>query len=57
MASLAAPRTSRALAFAADGLALLLVILATLQYRWLGEVSTAEQARMHAADQTHAQQV
>jgi signal transduction histidine kinase len=55
MTSLAAPRTSRALAFAAAGLALLLAILATLQYRWLGEVSTAEQARMHAADQNHAQ--
>jgi signal transduction histidine kinase len=56
MTSLSPPRTSRALAFAVAGLALSLVILATLQYQWLGEVSTAEQARMHAADRTHAQQ-
>jgi len=35
-------------------LLMLLVVLATLQYRWLGEVSTAERARMRESLQTRA---
>ena len=40
--------------FAGALLALLLVALAVLQYRWLGEVGEAERARMRASLQTRA---
>ena len=47
-------RQTRRLFAVAAAIALLLVVLAVLQYRWLGDVSAAERDRMRATLQTRA---
>ena len=48
-------KASRSLLFGTAALVLLLSILASLQYRWLGQISEADQARMRAGDAARAE--
>jgi signal transduction histidine kinase len=52
--SMTRAKTSRSLLFGTAALVVLLSILASLQYRWLGQISEADQARMRAGDATRA---
>src|SRR5258707_5207772 len=47
-------KASRSLLFGTAALVVLLSILASLQYRWLGQISEADQARMRAGDAARA---
>jgi len=48
MPSLPRSRVPRSLLFGTIALAVLLLVLATLQYRWLGQISEADEARLRA---------
>jgi signal transduction histidine kinase len=47
-------KTSRSLLFGTAALLVLVPILASLQYRWLGQISEADQARIRAGDAARA---
>jgi signal transduction histidine kinase len=50
-------RRGLSLPIAVSALSLLLVLLATLQYRWAGQISEAEMLRMHDFARTRAEQL
>ncbi len=57
MPSLSRSRVPRSLLFGTIALAVLLVVLATLQYRWLGQISEADEARLRAGARSRAEQL
>ena len=57
MPSLPRSRVPRSLLFGTIALAVLLLVLATLQYRWLGQISEADLARLRAGARARAEQV
>jgi signal transduction histidine kinase len=52
--SMTRAKASRSLLFGTAALVVLLSILASLQYRWLGQISEADQTRMRAGDAARA---
>src|SRR5436189_5488216 len=57
MRSVSRSRVPRSLLFGTIALAVLLVVLATLQYRWLGQISEADEARLRAGARSRAEQL
>ncbi len=57
MPSLPRSRVPRSLLFGTIALAVLLLVLATLQYRWLGQISEADEARLRAGARSRAEQL
>jgi signal transduction histidine kinase len=55
--SVSRPRTSSPIVLGAAAVAVLLGLLGSLQYRWLGQVSEAEEARLRAAARARAEPV
>jgi len=57
MPSLTRSRVPRSLLFGTIALAVLLGVLATLQYQWLGQISEADEARLRAGARARAEQL
>src|SRR5260370_38873349 len=57
MPSLTRSRVTRSLLFGTIALAVLLGVLATLQYQWLGQISEADEARLRAGARARAEQL
>ncbi len=55
--SVSRPRPSYPIVLGAGAVAILLALLGSLQYRWLGQVSEAEEARLRAAAKARAEPV